>query len=276
LPFFAYGLFRPGQLGFLRLKPHVARSQSTWEMSGSMLDRDRLPLYEPSGSGTVQGALISFRGGAQNEAYSAVTAIEPAKQYRWDEQEARFGDARQVANVLIARFPRKGTVPMDGEWDGRRDPLFTSALQVVRETLSLYERFEWDLKPLFHVEMAYLLLWAAIERYASLRYHLGIDATAKVMEIASEPAFKSALSTLPKPPLDVTMEVFRVDDPQARYRLKPDNPRESLSFYYQIRNNATHRGKAVAKDFDLVKTAANQLLQVFEQVLNTAFSDAEI
>ena len=44
LPFFAYGLFRPGQLGYLRLKPHVGRVESGWSLHGNLLDRDGLPI----------------------------------------------------------------------------------------------------------------------------------------------------------------------------------------------------------------------------------------
>jgi len=72
----------------------------------------------------------------------------------------------------------KGSVHADDEWNGRDDPLFTVALDVVTKLcnrIALRVGFE----PLFRLEMAYLLLWTSIERYASLRYHLGDKATKK-------------------------------------------------------------------------------------------------
>ena len=47
--------------------------------------------------------------------------------------------------------------------DGRNEPLFGPALDVVRETLDLNRKFEWDLKPMFRLQMAYTLLWMQLK-----------------------------------------------------------------------------------------------------------------
>ena len=52
-------------------------------------------------------------------------------------------------------------------WNGWDDPLFTSALDVVKETLHSQTQFDWDLKPLFRLQMAYLLLWSG---YRAIRF----------------------------------------------------------------------------------------------------------
>ena len=86
----------------------------------------------------------------------------------------------RACKLLGCRNPQKGTIISDyNVWNGRDDPLFTVALDVVSETFNSNEVFDWDLKPLFRLEMAYLLLWTAIERYTSLRYHLGDRANQK-------------------------------------------------------------------------------------------------
>lgn len=96
------------------------------------------------------------------------------------------------ANVLVGRYPKKDSCACeDAEWYGWNDPLFTAALDVVEETLES-QNFEWNLKPLFRLQMAYLLLWSSIERYVSLRYHLGDRVTEKVGHLANEAAFVKA------------------------------------------------------------------------------------
>ena len=54
LPFFSYGLFRPGQLGFLRLKPFVSAIRP--ETIGARLwIRDGLPIAEKDNMGACFG-----------------------------------------------------------------------------------------------------------------------------------------------------------------------------------------------------------------------------
>jgi hypothetical protein len=168
-PFFAYGLFRPGQLAFFQLRELVSSITDPTQVKGSLLLRDGLPIMDQRGQGGVNGSLIIFLPGRAAEAYARISAMEPGKHYRWHETEVDGTSA----NVLIGLYPQKGSVPCeDAEWNGWHDPLFTAALEVVEETLES-QNFDWDLKPLFRLQMAYLLLWSSIERYVSLRYHLG-------------------------------------------------------------------------------------------------------
>ncbi len=46
LPFFAYGVFQPGQLGFLRLKQLVSGVQAGC-LRGRLYERDGLPMLVP-------------------------------------------------------------------------------------------------------------------------------------------------------------------------------------------------------------------------------------
>jgi hypothetical protein len=92
---------------------------------------------------------------------------------------------------------------------------------------------------MFRLQMAYLLLWSSIERYASLRYHLGDRAVDKVMQIADDPRFAQLL----KRRVSRKHRVQRADRPEDHYELNPDDARKSLNYYYQIRSNITHRGK---------------------------------
>lgn len=266
LPFFAYGLFRPGQVAFFQLRELVSSVTEPAHVAGTLLLRDGLPIIDSNGSGRVKGALVTFVPEQAATAYERISAMEPDKHYRWHEADV---DGKP-ANVLLGRYPRKGSVPCEEDnWNGWNDPLFTEALDVVEETLASSD-FESNLKPLFRMQMAYLLLWSSIERYVSLRYHLGKKVMEKVDQLASEPAFAAGLSQHVKD----CRKVYRADQPDRSVELDPQSPHKSLTYYYQVRSNITHRGKAVFQDHQRVKQSLTELLPIFREVLKAAEVDA--
>lgn len=265
-PFFTYGIFRPEQLAFFQLRDLVSRAELA-RASGTLLLRDGLPIADPGGQGYIVGALLTFSPGHGSIAYERVTRMEPDRHYRWHETELDGA----VADMLVGKSPKKGSVPCeDAEWDGWRDPLLTTALEVVQEMLAASKGFEWDLKPLFRLQMAYLLLWSSIERYVSLRYHLGDKVAEKVSQLAEEPAFAASL----RAHVAGTREVYRADRPADKETLDPDSPRKSVEYYYQVRSNITHRGKGVVRDHQMLLQSLEELLAIFGDVLRTAREDA--
>lgn len=266
-PFFAYGIFKPGQIGFLQLRELVRTAESNY-VNGSLLLRDGLPIFDPGGRDKVKGALLHFIDKAAAEkAYRRISKLEPDNHYNW----AELPCDGTTANILIGRSPQKGSVACeDQDWDGWKDPLFNAALEVVEEVTRSQGNFEWDLKPLFRLQMAYLLLWSAIERYVSLRYHLGIDVSQKIGHLANEPAFGTALQQY----VHERRSIFRADRPGEKIVLDPAYPKKSKDYYYQIRSNITHRGKAATRDHDLLFKSLNELLPIFRDVLNAAQRDA--
>jgi hypothetical protein len=265
LPFFAYGIFKPGELAFLRIKDLVEEC-SECTIKGALRIRDGLPIASPDERGQIAGVLIRFRASTEHEAYLRIADLEPDKQYRWVTQMADD----EKTNTLAGRSPNKGSVPLDGEWSGRNDPLFTAALAVVQETLEWNRSFEWDLRPLFRLEMAYLLLWTSIERYASLRYHLGDNSMKKVVKMADESEFRAALARH----VIERREVYRTNDPTERYVLSGGDPRSSINYYYQLRSNLVHRGKSISLDHDRVLKSLEELLTIFRETLRAAFLDS--
>jgi hypothetical protein len=275
LPFFAYGLFRPGQLGFSRIREYAETFDASAAATGDLLHRDGLPILVAHGGYHIGGTLIWFTPGRAEEAYTAIGAMEPEKLYRWETMTIEDCGGTQVrANVLVGVKPMRGTggerIHPD-EWDGRHDPLFTTALDVVQETLQANQVDDGSLRPLFRLQMAYLLLWSAIERYASLRYNLGEDVTRKICSLADEPAFQDAL----KHKVRGGREVYSAKAPEDKFVLDSQNPKRSLDYYYQVRSNITHRGKGVNRDFEIVKSSLEELLPIFREVLTAAFQDAE-
>ncbi|MDN5851876.1 MAG: hypothetical protein L0K86_03330 [Actinomycetia bacterium] len=263
-PFFAYGIFQPGQLAYFQLGDSVAGWQRV-QLPGALLIRDGLPIADLRKNGTVAGAVLTFKPGDSEHVYRRIGAMEPRKHYRWDVVTI----AGAEINLLVGRSPAKGSVPFGkAEWDGWDDPLLTTALEVVEETLDEPGVFAWDLKPLFRLQMAYLLLWSSIERYVSLRYHLG--GIAKVNRLATEQAFGRSL----RQHVEGQRWVFRSDEPTKRVALDPGQPAEAVRYYYQVRCNITHRGKAAVVDHATVRRSLAELLAIFRDVLRAARSDA--
>jgi hypothetical protein len=267
LPFFAYGVFKADQLAFNRIQEFV-QTRSDGSVSGRLRERDGLPLLEPRDHGTVKGHLFWFGETTHNDAYQRIIDIEPDRQYQWSVLTVESDEKEFAANVLEGINLLKGSEQLkEPEWNGADDALFTSALQVVEETLEANEKFSSDLKPLFRLQMAYLLLWSSIERYVSLKYHLGDKVSAKVNMLAEEDAFRDAVSALVKR----RHKLFRADRPTQHIVLNASNPKKALGYYYQIRSNITHRGKAVMNDHNTVRESLRELLAIFKVVLERAF-----
>ena len=58
LPYFAYGLFKPGELAHTQLEPFVDPVKA--QVSGALYVRDGLPLLVPGGANTIRGFLLHF------------------------------------------------------------------------------------------------------------------------------------------------------------------------------------------------------------------------
>jgi hypothetical protein len=260
--------FPTGQLAYFQLRDLVQAAEDPVTARGRLLVRDGLPIINQHEDGEVVGSLLHFKADFVSEAYERIARLEPEKQYFW--RETTINALR--ANILHGRSPNKGSVPFEGKmWNGWDDSLFTAALEVVQETIEANGEFKWDLKPLFRLQMAYLLLWSAIERYLSLRYHLGTRATDKVNNLATEQAFAVAL----RERVSTTREVARADRPQDKEVLDPRAPEASVRYYYQIRSNLVHRGKGIPRDYEMLLNSASELLQIFRYVLVQATQEAK-
>ncbi|MFI5457088.1 MAG: hypothetical protein ACHRXM_16710 [Isosphaerales bacterium] len=233
-----------------------------------MLERDGLPLLD-HGSEQILGSLIHFDPVRSAEAYTAINAIEPDKLYLWQVTTV-FRDGQETdANILFGRSPHKGSIHPEYEtWDGSKEPLFTSAMTVIQETLEQNQQFGWNLEPFFRLQMAYLLLWCAIERFVSFKYHLGGQVIEKIRRLADDSAFVEALRELG----GENREVVRSDDPRNKEVLRRDNPRKALDYYYQIRSNITHRGKSAVRDYGMLLASLTELHAIFQRVLQAEFS----
>ena len=274
LPFFSYGIFKPGELAYRQLHPFVDAFPVRALVRGSLWLRDGLPLLEPNGSSTVPGYLLTFKPGREIEAYHLIDSTEPLQHYRW--VTVTTLESPQRANALQGRSPTKASVPFEeSEWFGRRDPVFTYAIQTVRQTAEelAAEPFEsappnsFDWPRFFHLQMAYLLLWSAIERYAALAYGPNLEPMEKVRRIGADTLFQSALRRI----VGRTDRVFDSRNPDSRASLDMKRPDSSAKYYYQVRSNMSHRGKGAWKDGELVRQSLIELLAIFTAMLESSW-----
>ena len=281
LLFFAYGLFKPGQLAYKQIAELVVDYEPMATVKGVFYERDGLPLLKTDAYNTVKGALLTFHTGQAQEAYKRINSIEPESQYSWVDIEVSIPNGVVKARVLLGVSPNKGSVRPDYDsWDGKTDPLFTTALEVIEQLVHENKDFMWDLKNLFRLEMGYLLLWSAIERFVSFRYPLQsseIDPKRRSIErqvemISKEPSFKSALKEVVK---EESRNIFRADQNFASrvrtIKLNPDNPLMSIRYYYQLRCNIAHRGKGLPHDHERLISSLEELIYIFREVLDESF-----
>jgi hypothetical protein len=272
LPFFAYGIFKPGELGFLRIKEFVDRSPILCTVPGELWVRDGLPIanLRSGRRSDISGYLIHFKAGRGFNAYARIAELEPEYQYRWSMKKPNGEDAYILAGINS----EDGGEPY-GDWDGQNDPLFKTGLQVIEEMWEKNHGETGEYEKLFRLEAAYLLLWSAIERYASLRYHLSNRVNFKLEPIITDSAFAEALKKYVV--IDKPRSVRSADDPKTVWNLDPKSPHDSFQYYWQIRNNTSHRGKSAgATDHQRLSLSLGELLEIFRYLLKSAFQEAQI
>jgi hypothetical protein len=270
LPFFAYGLFKPGQLGFDSLQPHVKTVDDSALVAGQLFEKDGVPLFADSAgfssAQVVKGALIYFDPANAESAYHAISQIEPDSLYKW---ESRRSNGEVEVNILVATSLKGAIELRENYWDGSNDPVLCCAPDLVRQAMAEAERCAFEsVERLLRLQMAYMLLWTAIERFASLRYHLGADVMPKIKRMGQTPAFTDAVKKYVKERRSIVSTIGR--DSTV---LSPDKPEKAYSYYYQVRSNTVHRGKAIADDADILEKCITELTSIFEEVRDNAFRE---
>jgi gamma-glutamylcyclotransferase (GGCT)/AIG2-like uncharacterized protein YtfP len=272
-PLFAYGFLRPGELAYHQIREHVARAKPA-SVNGEALERDGLLILSAEGADEVAGHVLYFKPSQADAAYRAIDDLEPRHLYRWAPGTSAVDGEPVDVNMLVAATPRRGSHRLDYDWSSRSDPLFTEALEEIAVILEPWKRpaaGREEVRAFFRYQMAYLLLWSAIERYASLRWGFGGGPAQRVKRLARDPAFVQALQRHAQP----GRVVYRADNPGASpLRLDPEQPSRAIDFYYQVRSNITHRGKAAHDELSLVLGCLTELNAIFRDLLAETLADA--
>lgn len=271
LPFFAYGLFKPGEPLYPHIQHLVDGSPSPGRIGGSLRVRDGVPLLKPGAEGAVKGYVIRFAAGQSERGYGEIGAREPGAQYRW-QPLALFDAPELLVNTLVGRSPDKGSVESEGnEWRSGDDTVLRDGLNFVDKVAAEHAvtpfhsappgSFDWE--RLFRLQMAYLFLWTVIERYAALAYSPELGPEEKVTAFGEDSRFKELLAR------NVHREHRLLDtrDPGKAYRLDSTDARQSAKYYFQVRNNLTHRGKGAWQDAETVRQSFQELRTIVRQMV---------
>lgn len=272
LPFFAYGAFKPGELAFTQIEQFLDQQPTLATATGSLKVRDGLPLFVEQSVGNVCGSLLTFSADNRITAYETICRFEPKAIYYWKAVTLSFPSV--LANLLVGKKLEQGR-PHDIEgniWSFRLDPVFEYGLNVIEDTATKLcldpflsappERFEWP--RFFQLQMAYLLLWSAIERFSSFAYGPGLSPEQKIKALGNDSRFRSALKRhYSSSPIEVSDSRY----PGNRSKLDVERPEDAADFFYQVRNNLSHRGKGARSDAEIVRRSLIALLAIFQDML---------
>ena len=267
LPFFAYGIFKPGQIAYSRIERHIMKPPQKRTAKREMFLRDGVPFIsrDPSDCCSAEGFLFEFKKCESKQAYRTISESTSKKLYYWKRIDVEGRDA----NALIGKQPsRSNPIPMGkvGIFDGSNDPYFEEALQLIRDDKK--EKLDFrEMRDYFKIQRNYILLWAAIERYCSLRYGPNLKAINNEM-LASEWFFQMSLKN--HVPEGETRRIHRTDT-LDRIRLDCNEPKESIDYYYTIRCNIAHRGKGPISEARIVYDSLDELSKIFQDVLDCTF-----
>jgi hypothetical protein len=256
LPFFAYGIFRPGEIPFLSIKQYIDKIVKT-TTNGSLVLRDGLVLLENSSDGEVEGYLLHFKNNMFEEAYKKINDLEPLDYYKWQTNETG------TFNFLIGIKLNKGVSDFHNNttWN---DPFIEDGVSYL-ENLNLLENQESQLEffNLFSFQMKYLFLWSIIERFCFFRYGFGKRPNQSVSSLANDLHFQEAINIYkPKPGRIIysSRDINKIEIIENKYNTYVD-------YYYQIRSNIIHRGKAIEKDYKILKDAYEEMLKIYSHIL---------
>jgi len=276
LPFFSYGIFKPGQLGYFQIKEFVEDCSSA-SIPADLYERDGIPLLHLSKNRQINGYILTFSSGNETKAYKKIVATEPDKHYKWDTTEI----CNAKVNLLTGKKVGRGCSYYESsEWDGSKDPLFNEALEMIDGILNSkadqnenhrHLDYSIGINEIFRLQMAYMLLWSAIERYGSLKYGLKTTPDELKVKLSQEPAFTNGLQESVK----YQRRVFRTDEPEKNIILDPENPKKSIEYYYQVRCNVVHRGKTVFNDIDVIRDSLTELLAIFRAMLDESIENSK-
>ena len=179
LPFFSYGIFRPGEIPFIGIINFIDKIEKL-TIKGNIKIRDGVYLYSEKHEDNVDGFLIYFKSNLSESAYDFINSLEPDKLFRWSEK------------LLIGRSPNKGSQSIlefepNYDYSTTKDPYFTTGLTMLNE-FKLPE-FDRELKGSFEIQMRYMFLWTIIERFTFLRYSLGGNPNSRVKSLAGNEYF---------------------------------------------------------------------------------------
>lgn len=272
LPLFVYGALKPRMPAFESLRGFVEDPPEVAEVDGELCVRDGLPLLFIKDYSRVRGFLLRWQPDKERDAYRTVCEFEPRKHYQWQVVSLAGGGQ---ANALCVRYPDKGNPQSldQAEWNLTDDPAFGEGLETVREMVrEIGSNWEWNVwQRFFRAQMAYLLLWSILERLSALCFGPARDPIKRVNLLYELHGMRELIGK------HVQREDAVSDsrNPKTVYKLDKANPKKCFDYYYQVRSNLSHRGKAVHSEVEKVTESLSELSAITDGYLKSLREDSE-
>lgn len=267
LPFFAYGIFKPGQLAYPKIKNHVETAENV-EIHYKMKTRDGVPILidDERDYYLTKGCLITFRDGQEEETYKLISKTLLRKLYEWKTIKI---DGKDV-NVVFGVDPDYGSNNIEDpdervNYDGKNDPIFSKAIELIENNLNTKKNHHIE-ESFYELQMNYMLLWSAIDRFSGLKYNQEYK-TENNKRFAKQKAFKEGIKKFKDKP---HRPVYSTEDLKI-HNFNADKPYQTLKYYYTFRCNVVHRGKSTVGDYSMLETATKELLEIFKDILENTF-----
>ena len=272
-PFFSYGIFRPGEIGFQIISEHVDLNKiENKTIKGSLKLRDGILIFDQKGNDSIQGYLLFFKEGAESSAYESIVNVEPGNYYTWNEDQSKF---KNEFNILHGRSVDKGIDEEKGFNDPKiwnnlfdsiwNDPFIINGFNILehyaKESPRLdkqYEQLQWEEEALFNdylkYQMLYLFLSSILERIMFLNGGFGIKPTLQVVLFSKDETLHNVFNRIvenddfPQFKNSFDRKICATNNPRSHanwtYETSSNiNYEEAMLYYYQLRSNITHRGK---------------------------------
>ena len=276
LPFFAYDVFKPGEIAFSRIKEFIDEDKSILDYSVKYpLDIiNGVPfLFKSKGYYHTRGSLFYFNNRHDAAiAYEIISEAKSFKLYGW----TTINDDYECMNVLVGKnkIIKVQYHENRGEYNGRDDSMLVRVLYTIWDNvlpLLLKKHFSPD--DFFNLQMNYIMLWSSIDRFLDLRYG-NVNQQENLKCLANEKSFADAVSLF-SDKNDKKPEVLSNED-YRRFQLDKEKPLCCIRYYYTIRCNVVHTGKSQYDDYQLLRYSVFELLQIYMHVLRDSFEDYDL
>lgn len=263
-PFFAYGIFKKGQLAHSKISDCVENIVPD-EIPYELHIRDGYPLIKKERSeNTTKGEKIRFN--QRMCAYQRISNTMPGNIYKWD---TTVIDG-ETYNVLVTD-DLEGTfqnVDDDGDYrdayDGHDDPFFYKVPAFICEEL---RNLVYDENVIFRIQMYYILLWSAIERYSKLKYDVSNKESDYLYALANDNIYRDAFQIVDPE----NMDSIHAANNAREYIFDKSNPNYIVNYYYTLRCNVTHRGKELRNNTSPLRRSLKDLVEIFELMIKMTF-----
>jgi hypothetical protein len=126
LPFFSYGIFRPGEIAYQIIEDLVDENKvENIKIKGDLKVRDGLLVYENNIKDEVKGYLLYFKKGKEFEAYKKIENIEPTEYYTWNSNNPSH---KNKFNILYAKSLENGIDETKSEFEPELFELLFSSI----------------------------------------------------------------------------------------------------------------------------------------------------